>query len=417
MKKEDTKIYIIGGGVSGLIAAKVLEDSGFYPIIIEASERVGGRVKTDIIDGYQLDHGFQVLLTSYPAANKYLDFEMLDLQFLLPGATIFKNQQQKIIGDPLRQLSLLFSTLFSGIGNASDKLRVLRLNQKLKNRSLSEIFSDNEQTTLSYLKDFGFSARIIDDFFKPFFSGIFLESNLDTSSRMFEFVYKMFGEGSAAIPKGGMEAIPKQLMQKLQQTKILFDSRVASVGNKKITLEDGTQLESDFTIIAAEKSKLIQEFKVPPIEWNSCHNLYFETDSKVINKPLIGLIPEQGSLINNIFYNSSLNVNSQGEKDLLSVTVIDSKNLSGEQLIEQVKNELKVYCGIETVRMIKEFIIPKALPKLAGLQYDILSSDTYFQNNCFLAGDVILNGSLNAAILSGESAATGVVEMWRRTSR
>ena len=89
MKKEDTKIYIIGGGVSGLIAAKVLEDNGFYPTIIEASERVGGRVKTDIVDGYQLDHGFQVLLTSYPAANKYLDFEMLDLQFLLPGATIF----------------------------------------------------------------------------------------------------------------------------------------------------------------------------------------------------------------------------------------------------------------------------------------------------------------------------------------
>ena len=416
MKKEDTKIYIIGGGVSGLIAAKVLEDNGFYPTIIEASERVGGRVKTDIVDGYQLDHGFQVLLTCYPAANKYLDFEMLDLQFLLPGATIFKNQQQKIIGDPLRQLSLLFPTLFSGIGNTSDKLKVLKLNQKLKNRSLSEIFSDKEQTTLSYLKDFGFSARIIDDFFKPFFSGIFLESNLDTSSRMFEFVYKMFGEGSAAIPKGGMEAIPKQLMQKLKQTKILFDSKVTSVGNKKIILEDGTHFESDFTIIATEKSNLIQEFKASPKEWNSCHNLYFETDGKVINKPLIGLIPEQGSLINNIFYNSSLKVNSQGEKDLLSVTVIDCKNLSGEQLIEQVKNELKNYCGIETVRMIKEFVIPKALPKLADLQYDILSPDTYFQNNCFLAGDVILNGSLNAAILSGESAATGVVEMWTRTS-
>ena len=128
MKKKDIKIYIIGGGVSGLTAAKVLEDNGFFPIIIEASDRVGGRVKTDIVDGYQLDHGFQVLLTSYPAANKYLDFELLDLQFLLPGATIFKNQQQKIIGDPLRQLSLLFSTLFSGIGNTSDKLKVLKLN-------------------------------------------------------------------------------------------------------------------------------------------------------------------------------------------------------------------------------------------------------------------------------------------------
>ena len=131
MKKKHTKIYIIGAGVSGLIAAKVLEDNGLYPIILEASERVGGRVKTDIVDGYQLDHGFQVLLTSYPAATKYLDFELLDLQLLLPGATIFKNQQQKIIGDPLRHLSLLLSTLFSRIGNTSDKLRVLKLNQKL----------------------------------------------------------------------------------------------------------------------------------------------------------------------------------------------------------------------------------------------------------------------------------------------
>ena len=415
MNKKDIKIYIIGGGVSGLIAAKVLEDNGFYPIIIEASDRVGGRVKTDIVDGYQLDHGFQVLLTSYPAATKYLDFEMLDLQFLLPGATIFKNRQQKIIGDPLRQLSLLFSTLFSGIGNTSDKLRVLKLNQKLKKKSLSEIFSDNEQTTLSYLKDIGFSVRMINDFFKPFFSGIFLETNLNTSSRMFEFVYKMFGEGSAAIPKGGMEAIPKQLKKKLKQTNILFNSKVALVSNKKIILEDGTHLESDFTIVTTEKDKLVQEFKAQPKEWNSCHNLYFETDGKVINKRFIGLIPEKGALINNIFYNSSLEVISKGKKDLLSVTVIDSKNLSSEQLIEQVKYELKNYCGIETVRMIKEFAVPKALPKLVNLKYEILPFDTYVQNNIFMAGDVILNGSLNAAILSGESAAAGVIEMWTRT--
>jgi len=74
MNKKEAKIYIIGAGVSGLIAARVLEDNGFSPTILEASERVGGRVKTDIVDGYQLDHGFQVLLTAYPAAKKYLDF-------------------------------------------------------------------------------------------------------------------------------------------------------------------------------------------------------------------------------------------------------------------------------------------------------------------------------------------------------
>ncbi|CAN0581271.1 unnamed protein product, partial [Ectocarpus sp. 12 AP-2014] len=201
MDKQDYKIHIIGAGVSGLIAATVLEQNGFSPIIIEASDRVGGRVKTDKINGYQLDQGFQVLLTAYPAAQKYLDYKSLELQHYLPGTSIFKNKKQEVIGDPLRVTSLLFSTLFSSIGSFSDKLKILKLNTRLKNKTIDEIFSDKEQSTLSYLTALDFSESIINDFFKPFFSGIFLEDQLETSSRMFEFVYKMFGEGSAALPK------------------------------------------------------------------------------------------------------------------------------------------------------------------------------------------------------------------------
>ena len=103
--------------MSWLIAARVLEDNGYISAIIEATDRVGGRVKTDIINGFQLDHRFQVLLTGYPSAQKYLDFESLDLQKLLPDASIFKNSDQKIIGDPLTKKSLLFPTLFFGIGS------------------------------------------------------------------------------------------------------------------------------------------------------------------------------------------------------------------------------------------------------------------------------------------------------------
>jgi phytoene dehydrogenase-like protein len=117
------KIHIIGAGISGLIAATVLEKYGFHPVIIEATDRAGGRVKTDIVKGYQLDHGFQVLLTAYPAAQKYLDFEALDLQQFLPGASIFKNSKQKIIGDPIKDISLLLPTLFSGIGTFQISLK------------------------------------------------------------------------------------------------------------------------------------------------------------------------------------------------------------------------------------------------------------------------------------------------------
>ena len=174
MIDQELSIHIIGAGVSGLIAAQVLEKHGYNPTIIEATDRVGGRVKTDITDGYQLDHGFQVLLTAYPAAHKYLNFEDLELQKFLPGAAIFVKGSQKIIGDPLRDKSFLFSTLFSGVGNFSDKLKIVQLNNALKRKSISDLFAEKEQATSAYLREFGFSEEMIDCFFKPFFSGIFL---------------------------------------------------------------------------------------------------------------------------------------------------------------------------------------------------------------------------------------------------
>jgi len=410
VNKQDYKIHIVGAGVSGLIAAKVLEDNGYSCTIIEATDRVGGRVKTDIVHGYQLDHGFQVLLTAYPAARKHLDFEALNLQRFLPGASIFINNEQKIIGDPLKDKSLLFSTLFSGIGNFSDKLKILKLNRKLKHKQLADIFSDEEQSTDTYLRRFGFSNEMITDFFKPFFSGIFLETELATSSRMFEFVYKMFGEGYAAIPKGGIEAIPKQLSQLLKTTKFRFNTRVKSIKDQEIILQDQSKLKSDFTIVATEPSKLIPGLVKDAVKWKSCRTLYFETDYKVIMKRLIGLIPQTGAIINNIFYHTSLDSESKSDKELISVTVINDQGLANDQLIDRVKKELKEICGVNNAEFIKAYDIGKALPSLNNLKYDITSNDTKVSDCIFLAGDVQLNGSLNAAIISGERSAYGVIE-------
>jgi len=410
MNKKNYKIHIIGAGVSGLIAARVLENYGYHPVVIEATDRVGGRVKTDVIDCYQLDHGFQVLLTAYPAVKKHLDYEALDLQKILPGASIFKSSGQKTIGDPLRNISLLISTLLSGIGNLSDKLKILKLNQKLKKKTMSAIFSDREQSTLSYLENLGFSKEIIADFFMPFFSGIFLETKLETSSRMFEFVYKMFGEGDATIPKAGIEAVPKQLLNNLKTTTFKYNTKVRSLKNGEITLNDGTQLESHYTIVATEASGLVSNLKNQSTEWKSCTTLYFETETRVINKKLIGLIPKSGTLINNIFYNSSLESALKPKNKLLSVTVINDQNLSHEALIEAVQTELKAYCGITTTKFIKLYRIPKALPKLRNLKYAMMPSETRLTNGLFLAGDIQLNASLNAAMISGERAALGVIE-------
>ncbi len=410
MEKSEYKIHIIGAGVSGLIAAQILENFGYKPTIIEATDKVGGRVKSDIINGFTLDHGFQVLLEAYPLAKKYLDFEKLELQKLLPGALIFSNNKAQTIGDAFRNFSLLLPTVFSSIGSLIDKIKILKLNNCLQKKSIKDIFTTEEKTTLQYLKDYGFSDTIINSFFKPFFTGIFLEDKLETSSRMFEYVYKMFGEGLAVLPKNGIQAIPDQLKNKLNNTTFIFNSKVAAVKNDSIVLENGNNLESHFTIIATEASNLISNLKNQEVAWKSCDTLYFTSDSSSYHKALIGLIAEEKALINNIFYHTSVKTNNPEKKHLLSVTVVKKHELNEKELVEKVTQELNKYCSISNLTFLKRYTIKKALPNLNNLQYELSSTETKLKSTIFLAGDQLLNGSLNAAMLSGERAALGVIK-------
>ncbi|WP_296317421.1 FAD-dependent oxidoreductase [Winogradskyella sp. UBA3174] len=410
MNRKDYKIHIIGAGVAGLIAAKTLESAGYKPTIIEATDRVGGRVKTDIEKRYQLDHGFQVLLNAYPYAKKHLDFDALQLQTLKSGAAIFLNGKMETIGDPLRDFSFLLSTMTSSVGTLTDKIKILKLNTVLKKKTLESIFREEETTTLDYLKEKGFSDKIISNFFKPFFSGIFLEPELRTSSRMFEFVYKMFGDGLAVVPKDGIEAISKQLKSQLKTTEFLFNKKIKQVNDSSIQLEDGTTVKTQFTIIATAPDKFIANLNNQQQNWKSCYNLYFEVIKRTIKNPIIGLIADNDALINNIFFVSSLQTKEKGVEELLSVTVVKDHTLSELELVKKVEEELKTYCNIQVKTFVKCYHIKNALPDLDSLQYDISPTETQLKPTIFIAGDYLLNGSLNAAMISGERAAEGVIK-------
>lgn len=407
--RKSAKIYIVGAGISGLIAAKILEEKGYSPVLIEASSSVGGRLKTVDHGGVKIDVGFQVLLDAYPYAKKHLDYEKLALQKFKPGALIFKNGKKYKIGDPFRDITALFPTLFSPLFSFTDKLKILKLNRKLKHKSVEEIFSTKEQPTHQYLQTFGFSQTSINNFFQPFFAGIFLEEELATSSRMFEFVYKMFAQGSATQPVAGIQAIANQLKNQLKHTTIKCNTQVEIVREGSIILQNKETLQSDGTIIAAEVGNLIPNMRNQQTEWNSCENLYFECEQKNIPGPFIGLIANKQTLINNIVYVNPFHT-TQKQPILLSVTIIKAHNLEKTELIKQVEKELKEECGIKNVKFIRDFKIKKALPQLNDLRYDTQPSSTQLMSTVFVAGDQLLNGSLNAAIISGERAAEGLLE-------
>ena len=421
MKKESQKIVIVGAGVSGLIAAKVLEEAGYQTILIEESDRIGGRLKTDTVDGFELDHGFQVLLTQYPAVQKYLDLKALDLISLWPGAAILKNGRHYRFGDPLRSLQFLLPVLTSPLATLKDKWLTYALTQQLKKETPEAIFEKPSSTTLDYLRKKGFSQGIIDNFFRPFYAGIFLEPHLDTSSRMFEFIFKMFAEGSAAIPREGMKAIPEQLFAPLKNTNLRLNTKVAHISDDGVVLQNGEEILADAVIVACKPPQKMMASSSPDQKWNGCYNFYFEVDRKLWEGPLIGLVERKDALINNVFHPTSIHPSPQKGKHLLSVTVLNPKNNPEEksenaavenesQLVTQVQASLRDLYQLNEVRFIKAFYIPQSLPVIEKPYYHSTPSLIKFSKRIYLAGDAQSNASLNGAMLSGETAAKTLIE-------
>lgn len=398
-------VIIVGAGISGLICAIELEKRNYKPLIIEATDRVGGRVKTDQTDGWPLDHGFQVLLTEYPEAKAYLDYEALDLKYFKPGAVIFNENKKYSISDPLREPSSVLKMLFSPVGSLADKLRMAKLTQTVKKKTLEDIFNSPEKTTQEYLQEKGFSDKILSQFFKPFFGGIYLENELNTPSRMFEYVFKMFSIGQAAIPSKGIEEIPKQLKSKLKNTTFRFDTSVEKI-DTQIHLKNGEKLQVNKVIIATQPEQLIGGLGEPP-RYQSVANLYFKCKKSVLDQPAIALVPEERLLINN-FYEINQLAHTPGSDKLISVSVNEfekEKNLEmkvAEELAQLTNQQAADFEHIKT------FTIYKALPEITDLKNEMQPSAVKLNDNIYLAGDYLLNGSLNAAMKSGRIAAEAV---------
>lgn len=404
------RIAIVGAGLSGLAAAITLEKNGCNPVIFEATSEVGGRVKTDIVEGYQLDHGFQVLLDAYPKALEYFDYKDLELQRLLPGARIFTGKRIVTVGDPTRHFPFFLPTLESGVASLRDMYLLWTLHRELQGISVEEVFQMPEMTTAEFLSQRGFSEKIRRSFFSPFFSGIFLEPDLNTSSRMFCFVFKMFGKGYAVIPKNGMAALPAQLATKLKNTEIRYNSIVKRVEKGKIVLEGGTDFAFDAALIATDAGGMLPDEGEDEIQWHGCDTLYFEAEKRSISEPLIGLVADPEALVNNIFFPTSVKSASRGSKELLSVTIVRDHELSEPELLERVKAELKEFCGLEDLRFLKRYHIRKALPKVDLSGIDLSAVVKKIGKNVFMAGDHLYYGSSNAALQSGEQAAQAILK-------
>lgn len=403
----EKKIIIVGAGVAGLIAAKHCEEKGYQPTILEASDRAGGRVKTDQIDGFLLDHGFQVLLTDYAEVQRYLDLDSLDLRHFQPGAAIYSAGRSFRFSDPLRDPSQLWTALFSPIGSLWDKIKIWQLNRQLQSTPREQIFDGSPQSTLDFLRQYGFSERIIQQFFRPFFGGIFLENELSTPATMFRFVFKMFGKGYAAIPAKGMEELVKQLQAKLQQSTFRFNTPVQEIQENYLITQTGERLDFDKVIVTGNPTNLIPGLRGQPQAYLGTYNLYFAANFSPLQAPLIGLIADGDNPINSFCVLSEVSAAyAPAGKVLISVS-LKSDTIATPETVSAALKKVLNRADLELTHL-KSFHIPESLPIVEELRYAIPSTQYALNNNIILAGDQLLNASLDAAMRSGRDAVANV---------
>ena len=408
MIKHD--VIIVGAGLSGLSAAVHLHRQGRKVLILEASDRAGGRVKTDSVDGFILDRGFQVLLTAYPEAKKLLNYKDLQLCKMLPGATVLYDGGTFEIADPFRRPKALFSTLFAPVGTILDKINTLWLKNKLQKMSIDTIFTQPEQTTLQQLSDYGFSQKMIQRFYKPFLSGIYLENQLTTSNRMFDFVMKMFSDGDVAIPALGMEEIPKQLVSQLPESSIQYYKKVTKIVENTLILEDGTTFEANQIVIATNANELTKQF-LPNQKTTAQQvtNVYFEARIAPTKKAIVVLnASSTKKWVNNLTVLSNVSkMYAPPEKVLVSISYNGLAPIEDFELAENMKKELEQWYGkqVHDWKMIKTYRINYALPIQDSVKNELSISEIKISDTLFICGDYLLNGSVNAAFKTGRLVA------------
>lgn len=409
-------ITVIGAGAAGLVAAYELEQAGFSPLLLEATDRVGGRLKTDRVDGFLLDRGFQVLLTEYPEVKRYLDLKALGVATFRPGGHVHTRQMHFRFADPLREPAQIIRSTLSPVGTLADKVKLARLGLKLRTRSVEDCFAGySEVRTIDYLWSLGFSEQIVERFFRPFFGGIFLEQELYTPAAMFRFIFKMFGSGGAALPAEGIEAVARQLAGKLERTEVRCRTAVASVSGSTVTLEDGSTIESPGGIIVAcPPERVLPQLAGTPVGWKPTTNLYFYSSRRLKENRLINLVSDPTSLINTFAVLDEVapgyKLDGQGGS-LISVTL--REGLTRESQIGQVEQDLLRHSKLpnDSLRFLAKYEVTRALPKLSAVTYRYDPTHARVADRIFLAGDHQLNGSLDAALRSGRLAAQGLLSV------
>ncbi|MDJ1432667.1 NAD(P)/FAD-dependent oxidoreductase [Halostagnicola sp. A-GB9-2] len=434
------RVIVVGAGLAGLVASRHLAAAGADVTCVERRETVGGRVRTATKDGFRLDRGFQVLFTGYPAVQRELDIEALELRRFAPGAVLAGPGGRSTLADPIRDPAALPAAIRNSEVTLRDKLRVLRLRAALAQTSIDfeTVFAGGEDETIAeYLRGRGFSERFLENFAGPFYGGITLDRSLSTSKRVFEYTFAALAAGDIAVPAGGMGDVTAQLASNARRAGATIETETDATsietgqcsrsGNRSdaanrnapvaVELEGESERSADAVVVAADPkaARNLTGLESIPIEARACVTQYYRLPASVdleTGQRLMLNTRERGP--NHVVPHSAVAPEYAPEDaTLVSATYLGEREESDDELAERTGQSLETWYPsrrfdrlepIHTERIrFAQFAQPPGI-------HETLPRVRDAGDGIYLAGEYTRWSSIQGAMESGRAAAKAVID-------
>jgi hypothetical protein len=409
-------VAVVGAGLAGLTCARRLSEAGREVVVLEAGDDVGGRVRTDLVDGYRLDRGFQVLLTGYPAAQRWFDLAALDLRAFSPGVLIRYAGRFRRLADPFQAPVAGLTGAWSPVASLRDGLRLLAWRRSVTAPPGPAVAARPQVSTGQLVRSRGFSAAITASFFRPFLAGTFFDPGMNTSSRVTELVFRSFFRGEVAVPALGMQQLPSQLAGRLPHGAVRLGARVTAVRDGEVAVADDAAVRARHVVVATEAPAAVRllgsRFPGTPAPGRGTTTLWYGATRSPVGGPDLVLDADGGGWVNNLAVMSDVaSPYAPAGRSLVSVSVVGVPALDDAALDRAVRDQLTGWYDDQVAawELLRIDRIAYAQPRQDVADLPTLARDVRVGDRLWVCGDHRDTGSIQGALVSGRRTADAIL--------
>ncbi|MGL5830275.1 MAG: FAD-dependent oxidoreductase [Angustibacter sp.] len=392
-------IVIIGAGLAGLAAAQTITRAEVPVLVLESSDAIGGRCRTDRVDGLLLDRGFQLLNPAYPAAREFFDVDALGLRSFGAGVILASGDRRRVLADPRREPQHLLSSTF-GPGSPREKAALLRWVSRVAVASPEKLAAAPDEPLCDALARQGLTGELSTSVLRPFLRGVLGDAELGTSRRFVDGLLRSFARGRPGLPERGMSALSAHIEEKIPTGSIYLNTRAISITSGKVRTDD-REFSASAIIVATDPRSAGEFGPLPPVRMLGLSTFYYLAAEAPSDRPYLHLDADHRGPVLHTAVLTAVAPSYAAQGSLIQATVLAADD--GHE--PEVRAQLSVIYGVNATNwsLVKRASIAQALPFIAPGQN--LTPPVLLAHGIYLAGDHRGGASIEGALSSGQRAA------------